>query len=262
MKKTLSLFLFIVFGMLTLSLFVCPVSAAEENDGVYVTIAVDGLKLCAERVTLADEDGDGILSVNDALIGAHKSFCPEGKDGYLAVESAYGKSLVRLWNVESGFGYYVNHAPAMSLDDEIHGGDVVAAFAYTDTVAWSDVYTYFDKTEVEAEKGDSVTLSLVALGYDSSWNVVETPVEGAEILLDGKGTGLLTDENGQVTLSVKKGGEYIVSARGADDAAPLVPPVCRLTVEKTNTAFVWIAAGAVLILAGIGILLLGRKHEK
>jgi nucleoid-associated protein YgaU len=70
-------------------------------------------------------------------------------------------------------------------------------------------------------------LTLKALTYDADWNLLNSPVAGAVIYVDGKATSSKTDAEGKVTLSFDKAGTYTVSAKS--DSQTLVPPVCIVT---------------------------------
>ena len=172
MKKflTLTMMLLLLCGLS------CGIALADgaEIDAI-VTIADQNgkLALSAEFIKVTDIDGDGKLTVNDALYCAHEQkFSGGAAAGYLSEMTEYGLSLKKLWGFDNGtgYGYYVNNAAAMSLADEIHQGDYINAFIYTDTTGWSDAYCYFDAGAVGAYTGDSFDLKLTAVGFDESYN--------------------------------------------------------------------------------------------
>ncbi len=212
---------------------------AEETDSVnvYVTIsdAEGTLALAAESIAVSDIDGDGALTINDALYLAHEA-CYDGgaAAGYASAYGDYGLSLNKLWGTENGgsYGYYVNNASAWSLADPVADGDYINAFVYTDLNAWSDTYCYFDANSVSAEAGEEVTLTLLAAGYDADWNPAVLPVEDAIITIDGEASDWRTDAEGKVTLSFKNGGNFVISA--VSDTQILVPPVCKAAVTGTE----------------------------
>ncbi len=226
MKRAL-VFTFIIAMLLSIASF------AEEKT-VFVTISNGSPVLVNERVALSDLDGDGKTTVNDALIAAHE----DGQYGY--AESAYGLGITKLWGVEneSGYGYYVNNAPCMSLSDEIKSGDSVYAYVYTDMVTFSDTFCYFDKSSVSAVSGGSVTLTLTKAGYDTNWNFTTSPLADAVITLNGENTQYKTDANGKVTVKFDKVGNFTISA--VCDGMVLVPPVCTAdvtSVPETSDVF-------------------------
>lgn len=210
--------------------------SADTAEPVYVTIADENgeLALVREPVVPQDADGDGAITVNDALLLAHEQAYPGGAEaGYLSSEGQYGLKLDRLWGVENGgsYGYYVNHASAMSLADPVSGGDEVVAFIYTDLDAYSDTYCYFDRSEVELSAPGELTLTLRAAGWDADSNPIKLPVADAVITVNGKRTDARTDANGCVTLSLAAG-NHVISA--VSDGQVLVPPVCQVKVAAVT----------------------------
>lgn len=231
-KKSLSLLLSLCL-LLTAAMCLAACGEAEKpvTDPVYVTIACGDLKLAHRALTLTDADGDGKTTVNDALILAHDAAYEGGAEaGYASAVTEFGKSITKLWGESqgSGYGYYVNNAGAMSVNDEIKVGDSVQAFVYT-TADFSDTFCYFTDMTVSATRGESITLILLAAGYDSAWNPITVPVEGATILIGGEDSGVQTDARGMATITIDQAGEFVISA--SSDAATLVPPVCIATVK-------------------------------
>lgn len=227
MKKALS----IVLALLML-LAMIPASLAQETAPVvYVTIADQGLKLVQRPIVLHDTDNDGVLTIADALYLAHE----EGYEGGAAAGFAtqmgdYGLSITRLWGEENGgaYGYYVNNQMSMGLTDTLNAGDYVTAYVYTDTTGWSDTYTYFDVNT--AEPGE-ITLTLSAVGFDPvSYAPVSTPVAGARITVNGNAVDVVTDENGEASVSVKAGD--VVSA--TSEKLVIVPPCCVIIADATG----------------------------
>ena len=197
-------------------------------DTVYVTISDgNGLKVSQEAIDVSDADGDGALTVTDALICAHDKFYDGGAEaGYATSEGDYGPMVSKLWGVENGgsYGYYVNSASAFSPVDPISEGDYIDAFAYSDLTAWSDMYCYFNTRYVEGN--DLPEYTLTGAGFDENWNPVAVPIAGAEITLNGEKTGIITDENGKFGFAPKADGTYVISA--VSDSQVLVPPVSIL----------------------------------
>jgi len=279
MKKTLTILLTLIMILGT----TCLAVSADEGVKVRVSIADGSGKLVVARelVSVSDLDEDGAITISDALEAAHAAFYPYGADeGYGTFMSDYGLSLGKLWGEENGgsYGYYVNNASAWSLADPVSEGDHVYAFVYTDLVAWSDTFSWFDVDTVAADEGEEITLTLKAAGYDADWNPVESVVEGAEITVDGEGTGIFTDENGQATIAIEDSGKAVISA--VSDTMTLVPPICvaevgsadDVVVEVTAAAdtlpntgvastFVFVGCGLALVAAGIVVLSKTRKEQ-
>lgn len=206
--------------------------APAEPQTVLVTIADKNgeavLKLA--EITATDLDEDGKVNIYEALKAAHATCPNDGADGFAAEVGQYGLSMVKLWGEENGgsFGYYVNETSSMSLADEVHTGDRIVAFAYTDLVGWSDAFCYFDPIIATKTSGENVEVTLTALLPDENWNPVQTPVEGAKILVNGVDSGLTTDAAGKVTLTLASGVNEITAE---SDTLTLVPPIAKITVE-------------------------------
>lgn len=221
--------------LLSLLMLVSLTASAEEaNPTVYVSIS-DGtgaLVLAYAPVALTDADGDGALTIHDALTAAHAAHHPEGAAAYLAESSEWGLSLYCLWGVENGgsYGYMLNDASAMSLVDPVKDGDHIKAYAYTDLTAWSDTYSYFAAPVADAAMNSEIALTLSAAGYDENWAPVTLPVAGAVLTVNGEKTEIVTDENGNAVLTLAEAGTYTVSA--VSDSMTLVPPVCIVTVTE------------------------------
>ncbi len=227
MKKLMT----VVCSLLLCAVLVLPTFA--ETETVYVTIADENgaLALAMAEVPLNDEDGDGVLTIQDALIGAHAQYSDEGAAGYNSEQTEYGLSLTKLWGVENGgsYGYYLNDASAWSLTDTIVDGDRITAFVYTDLQNFSDTYSWFDVATVPVGE---VTLTLNAAGFDEAFNPVTLPCADASIVIDEEETDYVTDEAGKVTLTVEEG-MSVISAKS--DTMTLVPPVCKVVTETLTS---------------------------
>ena len=238
MKKIIALFMALT---LVLSVSVLFASAEGEGTNVYVTIAdKDGkLALAYESVSVADIDGDEVLTVNDVLYAAHEQFYEGGAAaGYATETTKWGLSLMKLWGEANGgsYGYTINDAFAWSMTDPVADGDYVAAYVYTDLNKWSDKYSYFDRKEVELTESTDLTLTLTIADFDADNMPITLPVAGAELTIDGEPTGVITDENGTATVTFTKGGKQLVSATATEKI--IVPPVCLVNVtaiEKETT---------------------------
>ena len=234
MKKILCLTLTVILMLGTFSL---GAFAAQTSCDVYVTISdADGrLAIAQEKITVTDIDSDGALTVNDALYLAHEAKYTGGAAaGYESAVSTYGLSLNKLWGTANGvsYGYCVNNKSALALSDTVKNGDFVNAYVYTDLVTWSDTYSYFDVNTKNVSEGESFTLTLSAAGYDASYNPLVLPVQNATITVDGTAVQYKTNEQGAVTLTLSAG-DHIISA--VSDTQTLVPPVCKITVNVTQT---------------------------
>jgi len=263
-----------------LSLFAVAVSAEADpaTTDVLVTIA-DGegrLVMSQQRVTVQDCDGDGTLTIYDALYVAHEAgFTGGAEAGFSAEESEWGISLTKLWGVANGgsYGYYLNNQSPSSLLDMVEDGDYINAYVYTDTVGFSDTYCYFDRPAASLSSGEEVTLTLLSAGYDAQWNPVSDPVANATLWVNGKATEYKTDAEGKVTLKLENEGTKVYTVSAKSEEINLVPPVCTLTVmgadpedtadasksEKGCKSAVWSPAALLLICA---IPVITKRKEK
>lgn len=264
MKKVLFMFITVLMMLFTISFN--AFASSEPALEVYVTISDGSGKfvLVKERIVLEDIDNDEKFTINDALYIAHENNYNGGaKEGYNSSQTEYGLSLNKLWGNTSGaFGYCVNDNMAMSLADEINFGDHVKAYIYQDKTTYSDVYTYFDKTNISGNKGEEVTLVLYCIGYDENWNTITKPFADATITIDNKDTEYKTDANGKVTIVLNGKGTVNISAKSA--ASTLVPPICQAEIIANNNTAVIIACSvvALIVLSGlVGTLVIKAKNK-
>ncbi len=260
MKKPLSVTLLVA---LLLSLLTLTVSAEGPTATVYVTVANGTLCLANEAITVTDCDNDGVLTIHDALYAAHEAKFQGGASaGYATATGDYGLYMTSLWGVSNGvsYGYYRNSAMAMSMADPVAHGDTVTAFVYQDVSYFSDLYCYFADHTLTAKAGETVTVTLSVAGFDENWNPVVLPLTGATLTMNGTATESVTDENGQATITVSKGGTYLLSA--TKEGTVLVPPACTLTVEGPtgNMTKVYVIGGVVLVALIVAFAL--RKKSK
>ena len=213
---------------------------AEDETKVYVTISDSNsaLVLTQEPVNVTDIDGDGKLTVNDALYIAHENNYEGGAAaGYKTSVGQYGLGLDVLWGKENkqSFGYYVNSKMANGLTDEIKDGDYIDALTFPDPSNLDYHYSWFDAREGEGDPDKEVTLQLKALSFDASWAPVENPVEGAKITINGKETDFVTDADGKATVKFTEAGKNVVSAKGGN--INIAPPsyVMQVSGEAAST---------------------------
>ena len=229
MKKTLCIIVAAVVALCAMGIS----AAAEASAEVYVTIANGGLMIANDKVTVKDLDGDGKLTIDEALFAAHEAYYKGGAAaGYASEMTDYGLSLTKLWGVQNGgsYGYYVNNASAWSLGDEVKSGDFINAFVYQDTKTFSDRYCYFDHNFSTIGGCLYDYYTLYGVYFDENYTAYSAPIADAIITVDGKETKIRTGKDGCVDgLSIPFGesGTYIVSAKSEN--AILVP--AALTVH-------------------------------
>ena len=235
------------------------VTFTVSNKGVLATTS-DGEAAIELPVTVTDRNSDGILTYDEALVALHETYCP---DGYEIVKGFVQK----LWNVTTtpvGSYYFLKNNAALSMGvadktSTVAQGDKLYCCVFTDETNWSDAICYFTQTEVAAQAGKAFTLNLqggssMAVGGYNPGNLAGAQVG---IWKDGKFTaidGVVTDKNGNVTLTLNKAGTYIISASGEVQTqiadwgtgdgthvitvnAPLTAPYCVVTVTGTVVTY-------------------------
>lgn len=259
MKKICS----IALAALLLCATILPVAVlaadpAAANISVYVTISDQNgdLAVKQEAITVTDTDSDGKFTIHDALYCAHELKYKGGAAaGYASASGSFGLSLTKLWGCENGgsYGYYVNNVQASELGNEIKEGDYINAFVYTDLTTYSDAYCYFDCNRATVAAGSSLTVTLTALTYAADFSLVQSPVSGAVITLNGAETEYQTDAEGKVTLQLNEIGKVEVSAKSS--TMTLVPNLLIVTVsEKTPDAPATGDASVLMILVAASAL--------
>lgn len=208
---------------------------------LFVTISDDNgkLVLAQQPVDYADKDGDGVVTVNDALISAHDKYYDGGSEaGYGSAEGDHCLMITTLWGIENSgsYGCYINIYSAMSLADPLIDGDKITAFVYTDNESHSDTFCYFNgfadqaAIMVVAAPGTPFELKLLSSLLNDKGAPITVPVAGAEITLNGEKTGIITDDDGKAEIAFPENeGSYIVSA--VSDTMTLVPPVAMIETE-------------------------------
>ncbi len=231
-----------------------PEEKEAEPIDIYVTIAdsgnivtdKNGGYVAQAEVTVPDINKDGTHTVDEALYAAHELYYDGGAEaGYSTFTGDYGISLAILWgrgtaSTAAAAGYWLNNVSCWSLNDTVKEGDYLTAFNYNDTTSWSDTYSYFSENTVSVEKGNSVILTLNAVGYDENYNTVVLPYSGAKVVFLGSNNSsqkiLTTDNNGKVTINFTGAsgiGSYYVMAYKDDGS--VVPTVCRINITAGNS---------------------------
>ncbi|MBR7552863.1 DUF4430 domain-containing protein [Allobacillus sp. GCM10007491] len=133
----------------------------------------------------------------------------------------------------SGWMYYIDNefVPVGVLEHKIEDGDSIVVFYvenYTDnTFAW------FKTNEIVVEAGKPFNMELTGVNYNNI-----SPVDGATILVNEKAykendEQVVTDENGNLTMTLDKPGEYTLSAeRLKNDYRNITRPYAKVTVTK------------------------------
>ena len=232
MKKNL-LRVFCLMLVLTMLAGLLPALAADEisvfvnvSAGGHTALTKDGKPAVMMEVKVPEGS-----TIEDAIIAAHKAYCPEGAKGWQKAESDWGMSMTMIWGYGDGVGaYYVNGVMpwVQSWEYPATDGDCVDLILYGDTMDWSDSYAQFDQRSAILVAGESLTLTLTHDVFDENWTAQPTALAGATVATtDGKVLGT-TDGDGKVTFSFAQPGAYYVVASSKDVIITL--PVCAVYV--------------------------------
>ena len=238
MKKSIAMAAAVVMSFSALSI----TAAADDVTKVYVTISDNNNKLVLteEPIEVTDIDSDGKLTINDALYIAHEKFYEGGAAaGYKSSVGQWGLGLDKLWGVENGgsYGYYVNHIAANGLADIIANGAMLDAYTFPDPKNLDYYYSFFSlRNNADQDPGYEMENSLSYISFDSNWAPVTKPVAGAKITVNGKDTGVVTDENGSFKVTLTEPGKNVVSA--VSDTVNIAPPsyVVNINGEAATTS--------------------------
>ena len=166
------------------SAVVVNVTYTAQYDGAFkdVKVNVPVSSDTAESYGYDDALASGTgVSMLDVLVQMHKDIFPEytaaNKDDYLAV-GAGGWITNAFAKNGSGVSYYKNGASVYSLDVAVEEGNVVDAFYYQDVTGYSDAYTTFGNVTLD---GGYLSGEITMAGYDSNWNIVQSPLANVEL---------------------------------------------------------------------------------
>lgn len=253
-RRALSLLLALLMACGTAPGLISTASAADSIT-VYVTVNDAGL--------IPFGKGGGLIAhvpvqvmgenptVNDALIALHDQYFDGGTPaGYATSEftSSYGGStytyvgMTKVWGEEdptgSRFGFYLNGTMPWDTVDaaNIAQDDVIDIVIFR--ADFSDQYSYFLDADgarlntAAIKTGEGLAVQLVAESYDSSWNLVQAPVENAVVTTGTNSlssTSFTTNGAGQAVISFDSPGTYVISA--AHSTLSLTSPACIVTVQ-------------------------------
>ena len=224
-------------------------------DGVIATSS-DGDAMADKPVTVKDLNGDGVLTVDEALKAAHNAYCPGGYESSLGT---YGSGYVtKLWGVTNkGYLFYVDNVPlskgVQDSSSKVEEGSHLYASILQDETHWADWYTYFDKTTATVEAYSDLTLKLSGFLGMGEGAPAASAVSGVSVgtWVDGKFKaidGLTTGKDGTVTVSFEEAGTYVITANGTvhdkvkdygateaiDWDCPILAPYCIVTVTPAQ----------------------------
>ena len=159
-------------------------------------------------VAVTDVDGDGLLTVNDAL-----NLAGDAMQNHPDESNVYVYSVPDLDTV----------IEQISKNEDAHdpGSDAMNAYVYKEA-------SFFDRSFVMAEPGEAFTLTLSHTGFDENQKLVTAPIPHAVITIDGKETSYVTDGNGRITLNFDEPGTIVLSA--VTNIEQCVPPIAKVLV--------------------------------
>jgi len=186
------------------------VYAAEETADIHISIKMEETVLNT-TLTVRDADKDGKLTVDDALCEAHERFYPGG------AAAGFGDGFVWGRQCEGGYTLY-NQDEMPPADDipytdryEIRDGDNLEWSAQAIGTEYCTLYThFFDQNWYEAPVVQGTKVKFYAVHNFPTKRGPE-PVGGAEILIDGKKTGIRTDANGEALVALNTLGTHEIT---------------------------------------------------
>ena len=266
LKKIIKILIFAAALTVAISSAISFVSAEESSGGVevYVTVSCDSTLLVpCKSISVTDRDGDGKVTVNDALIQIHEQDHTNGKDGYSA-DVSNGYTITSLWGIKNGIlGFRVNELVSTDLNDELNVGDHIHAYAISyvnteDDAEQTVCYGYFDETHVNVDKYKSATLKLSGSLLNSNREYDVSTLPYVIVTVNGELTNYRTDENGMVTIPFDETGEYVISVKSSDPR--LVYPVCIVNVENPTdyTVLVTCIGLSIVAVSGLAVYFIRR----
>jgi len=237
-KKFLAMFLGLIMIISTVS--VCA-ERAETEITVYLSVSKYG-EIVKDKngndmaQAVIDLSGKENYCLDDVFLEAHRVYYEDGTNGYASSDGELGRSVDKLWGDTSyRFGYQVNGGTesVSGLLHPVENGDYIDACIYQNSYPDTERYAKFDLPKTETYTDELFTLNLSCVsGYDERWNNVFSPCEGAVLTINGIETDIITDENGNATVTLQKPGKFLISARKNETSVPTITaPVCMAYVK-------------------------------
>ncbi len=231
--------------VLLLLAFSTAAFAEEKPINVYATVSNGGVfeqdKDGAEAVRLdVALEGQSEYTIGDVLQALHEQYSANGAEDYATAEGSYGDYIVKVWGVEtSDCGYYLNGAMAYGLTDAVANGDSLEIMIYANAYPDTEAYASFNQATADVTVGTDVELVLYYGSYDENYNLVMNPCEGAVITVNGEATEIVTDAEGNATVSISEEGTYIISAAltktvADQETTAITAPVCVVTATANS----------------------------
>jgi hypothetical protein len=221
------------------------------NDKGVLAKAKDGSAMIEKPVTVKDINCDGKLSYDEALAAAHEAYCANGKAGYSAgmQSSTYGDyfSVTKLWSQDTSNAMFFANGKSTSSVDQAEVVDKDNLYTSINAEpSGRDYLTTFDKTTATVKQYSGLKVNLkghVGAGYSED-ELKDVNLSGIPVGVwkDGKFekiSGVVTDKEGNATVSFDKTGTYILTAKGEFDGTdwygnplkcPTMAPYCIVKV--------------------------------
>ncbi|MDD6324529.1 MAG: Ig-like domain-containing protein [Lachnospiraceae bacterium] len=205
----------------------------------------DGELMTGRTVTLT---GQASYTMDDALKAAHDQYYPGGAeagyDYHADEEGFYDGVIYRLWGIDrkvgSRIGYALNHDTSVmwanpALSEKVQDGDDLQFFVQQK----NELLAFFAQTEQTVREDQNAVLRLRTANGNQYKDCA-----GASIYIDGElQEGLITDENGRVTLPALPYREapYFITAKkttlvGGEERTAITAAYSRLTVIQAGEA--------------------------
>lgn len=236
MKKALSLLL-----TLCLAIGTCITALADEKTAVKFSVYQGGYLMTPTEIEvdagISDRyaaqvgynDTIGEPTILDALIAANIEIFGEDLTDVLECNSS-GWITTAFYQPGSSVTYHQNGTAPASLNTAVKNGDYIDFAFYLDPY-YTDMYCSFDIREATVETGKSITLTATGEGYDSSWNLVKSPLAEAEITVNDEPYGK-TDSSGRITLSFDECGTYEISTESVVNGKYVFAPFALVNAEE------------------------------
>lgn len=196
------------------------ITVTVNNRGILAK-AKDGSAMAYKEVHVTDADGDGHITVDDALVATHDAYYTDGKNGYETYTSPeYGMSVTKLWGVSTYNTLFFVNGKGISTgvgDDDVKSGDSLYASVNADNTNYADWYTCFDETGKTVCQDEEITINLK--GFQGMSGGTAANVAGVKVGIwkDGKFQqkgDAVTDSDGNAKVSFSEAGTYVVTASG------------------------------------------------
>lgn len=220
----------------------------QESINAYITFVDHGKIIVQDKkVKVYDDNSDGSYSIGEAFRALHRENYSGGESGYKEVSGNGVEGWVsKFWGEsDSTFAYALNYGWAKSTNDTIRNGDKIAAVNGEDDIFYSDLYTWFEKSDYSSRIGADVTFKVNGLNLmasNATYNALHAPNGATVTVFDLSGNELTeksttVSKDGTFTVVFDKADTYTVKVSGkaswgSYSDAPVAPSTCNVTVSS------------------------------